>query len=76
MGLGRPKAVAEKRRPTALRLPESLRERVAEEADRRGTSFNHMVIKALELYLDCLPPIDVPRPGRDLAAEPVDVGTR
>lgn len=49
----------ERRTPTALRLPDSLRERVHEVAERRGTSFNHLVIKALELYLEALPPIDV-----------------
>lgn len=53
-------AAKEKRIPTALRLPESLRNRVATAADERGTSFNHMVIKALELYLEYLPPIEVP----------------
>lgn len=50
---------AEKRTPTALRLPDSLRERVQRVADERGTSFNHLVIKALELYLEALPPLDV-----------------
>lgn len=49
----------EKRTFTALRLPDSLRERVQTVADERGTSFNHLVIKALELYLEALPPIDV-----------------
>ena len=49
----------ERRIPTALRLPESLRERVQIVADERGTSFNHLVIKALELYLEALPPLDV-----------------
>lgn len=49
----------EKRTPTALRLPDSLRERVQRVADERGTSFNHLVIKALELYLEALPPLDV-----------------
>ena len=48
----------EKRTPTALRLPDSLRERVQMVAEERGTSFNHLVIKALELYLECLPPIE------------------
>lgn len=49
----------EKRTPTALRLPDSLRARVQQVADERGTSFNHLVIKALELYLEALPPLDV-----------------
>ncbi|CAN5569105.1 hypothetical protein BH20ACT23_BH20ACT23_11540 [soil metagenome] len=49
----------EKRIPTALRLPESLRERVQTVAEDRGTSFNHLVIKALELYLEALPPLEV-----------------
>lgn len=45
--------------PTALRLPDSLRSRVHKVAEERGTSFNRLVIKALELYLEALPPIDV-----------------
>ena len=49
----------EKRTPTALRLPDSLRERVQAAAEERGTSVNHLVIKALELYLEALPPLDV-----------------
>lgn len=49
----------EKRTPTALRLPDSLRDRVQAVAEERGTSFNHLVIKALELYLEALPPIEV-----------------
>lgn len=49
----------EKRSPTALRLPDSLRLRVSHVAEERGTSTNHLVIKALELYLEALPPIDV-----------------
>ena len=49
----------ENRTPTALRLPDSLRERVQAAADDRGTSVNHLVIKALELYLEALPPLDV-----------------
>lgn len=53
------KRLSEKRTPTALRLPDSLRERVQAVAEERGTSFNHLVIKALELYLEALPPIDV-----------------
>jgi hypothetical protein len=54
----------EKRIPTALRLPESLREHVHEVAEERGTSFNRIVIKALEFYLDHLPPIDPVSPAR------------
>jgi predicted DNA-binding protein len=50
---------SEKRTPTALRLPDSLRERVQAVAEERGTSFNHLVIKALELYLEALPPLEV-----------------
>lgn len=49
----------EKRTATALRLPDSLRERVQDVAEERGTSFNHLVIKALELYLEALPPLEV-----------------
>lgn len=49
----------EKRVPTALRLPESLRDRAHVAAEERGTSVNHLVIKALELYLEALPPLDV-----------------
>jgi predicted DNA-binding protein len=53
------KQTKEKRTPTALRLPDSLREKVQAVAEERGTSFNHLVIKALELYLEALPPLDV-----------------
>ncbi len=50
---------SENRTPTALRLPDSLRKKVHAVAEERGTSVNHLVIKALELYLEALPPIDV-----------------
>ncbi len=53
------KQAKEPRTPTALRLPDSLRARVQQVADERGTSFNHLVIKALELYLEVLPPLEV-----------------
>lgn len=51
--------MSERRIPTGLRIPETLRERVRVVADERGTSFNHMVVKALELYLEALPPLEV-----------------
>lgn len=50
--------------PTSLRLPDSLRERVHLVAEERGTSFNRIVVKALELYLEYLPPIDATLPPR------------
>lgn len=58
----------EKRTPTALRLPDSLRERVQEVARERGTSFNHLVIRSLEFYLDHLPPLEPVAPRSEQAS--------
>jgi len=43
--------------PTAVRLPESLHERLHREADARDVSVNLLVTKAVEAYLGQLPPV-------------------
>lgn len=57
--MARPKRTAD-RVATAVRLPRDLHERTADVADERGTSVNHLIVKALQMYLDRLPPLDVP----------------
>lgn len=57
--MGRPTRNGE-RVATAIRLPRELHERAARVAHERDTSINHLVVKALALYLDRLPPLEVP----------------
>ncbi len=47
----------EPRVPTAVRLPESLHDRLHREAVERDVSANLLVTKAVEAYLDQLPPV-------------------
>lgn len=53
-----PTLTGPRRIPTMLRLPESLKERVTQEADTRATTVTHLVEKALELYLNNLPSLE------------------
>lgn len=55
----RPKRTGE-RVATAIRLPKELHERAVRVAHERDTSVNHLVVKALALYLDKLPPLEIP----------------
>lgn len=56
--MARPRIHHEKRVTTAVRLPESLHDRVKEAADDRDVSVNLLVTKALEEYLDRLVPAE------------------
>jgi predicted HicB family RNase H-like nuclease len=56
--VGRPKVHTEARVTTAVRLPKSLYKRARHEALDRDSSVNHLVCKALEYYLDRLPPVE------------------
>lgn len=58
--MGRHKVHREKRVATAVRLPESLHERLQREAEARDTSINHLLAKAANYYLDRLPPVEIP----------------
>lgn len=49
----------EDRKVTAVRLPASLHERLHATAGERGVSANELVTRALEDYLERLPPIEV-----------------
>lgn len=44
--------------PTAVRLPESLHDRLHREASARDVSANLLVTRALEAYLEKLPPVE------------------
>ena len=44
--------------PTAMRLPESLHERLCAAARERDVSVNLLVTRAVESYLAQLPPVD------------------
>ena len=54
----RPKRAPENRRATAIRFPEDLHEELIRAADERGTSVNHLVVKAAEFYLNNLPSLE------------------
>ena len=56
--MGRPKTYQEERVQVGARFPESLYRRLQDEAERRDTSVNFLVCRALETYLDNLPPLD------------------
>jgi predicted HicB family RNase H-like nuclease len=50
--MARPRTFTEKRISTAVRIPESLHDRLQEAAEERDVSINHMVVRAITLYLD------------------------
>jgi hypothetical protein len=54
----RPKQYTERRVATAIRLPESLRDRLRQTADARQVSVNLLVTKAVDDYLARLTPVD------------------
>jgi hypothetical protein len=55
---GRPKQYVEDRVTTAIRVPVTLHERLQQEAERRDTSINHLMVRAAAYYLDHhLPPL-------------------
>lgn len=56
--MGRPRLYDDERTVTAIRLPNSLKKRLTEEAGARMVSLNYIVIRALERYLDEMPPAD------------------
>ncbi len=56
--VARPRTFEEPRVPTAVRLPESLHDRLHREASARDVSANLLVTKALEAYLEKLPPVE------------------
>lgn len=45
---------------TAIRFPKETHDRLAEEAERRELSINYMVTRAVNYYLDALPPVAEP----------------
>lgn len=58
---GRPRNDAhadEERVTTAVRIPESLFERLKEAAATRDTSVNHLLVKGADYYLRKLPPLE------------------
>lgn len=56
--MSRPKRLPEERVATAVRLPLELHEWLQQTAEERGTSVTHLIIKATELYRECLPPLE------------------
>jgi hypothetical protein len=56
--VARPRTFEEPRVPTAVRLPESLHDRLHREASARDVSANLLVTRALEAYLEKLPPVE------------------
>jgi predicted HicB family RNase H-like nuclease len=55
--MGRPRTFTENRISTAVRIPESLHDRLQAAAEERDVSINHMVVRAITLYLDNLKPL-------------------
>lgn len=56
--VARPRTTDEPRVPTAVRLPESLHDRLHREATARDVSANLLVTRAIQAYLDQLPPVE------------------
>jgi predicted HicB family RNase H-like nuclease len=56
--MGRPRTTDEKRVTTAVRLPESMHERLTKEAETRDVSVNLLVTKAIDAYLEALVPVE------------------
>ena len=56
--MARPRICDEPRVPTAVRLPESLHDRLRDAALERDVSVNLLITRAIESYLDQLPPVD------------------
>ena len=56
--MARPKVHHEERITTAVRIPESLHNRLREAADERELSANYLIVRAIEDYLDRLIPAD------------------
>jgi len=54
----RPRIYDEPRVPTAIRLPATLHQRLHAIAAERDVSANLLVTRAVESYLDHLPPLD------------------
>jgi predicted HicB family RNase H-like nuclease len=48
----------EQRVTTAVRIPESLFERLKEAAAARDTSVNHLLVRGADYYIRRLPPLD------------------
>jgi predicted transcriptional regulator len=56
--MARPKIYDEPRVTTAIRLPESVHDRLRAAADERDISANLIATKAIEQYLDHLKPLE------------------
>jgi predicted HicB family RNase H-like nuclease len=56
--VARPRIVDEPRVPTAVRLPTSLHDRLSGAARERDVSVNLLVNRAIQAYLDQLPPVE------------------
>lgn len=54
-GVGRPSLG--KRVSTAVRVPEALHARLDATATERDVSINYLVVRAIERYLDAMPPL-------------------
>jgi predicted HicB family RNase H-like nuclease len=52
--MGRPRIYTEPRVNTAVRIPESLHERLAQTAEERDLGINLLILRAIENYLDRL----------------------
>lgn len=50
--MGRPRKYQERRVATAIRIPTDLHARLADEAENRDVSVNHLICKAAAYYLD------------------------
>ena len=54
----RPRVYDERRVTTAIRIPESLHEKLHNAAEQRDVSVNLLVLKAIDAYLERLVPTD------------------
>lgn len=69
--MARPRIYQEERVTTAIRLPKSVHARLHEAAGERGVSANHLILVALDDFLDRLIPVEDMRYTRpDEQSEP------
>jgi predicted HicB family RNase H-like nuclease len=56
--MARPKVYEEERVTTAVRLPKSSHEQLRAEARERDVSVNYLIVRAVERYVNDLPPLE------------------
>lgn len=67
--MARPRMYSEPRIPTAVRLPEPVHQRLRDVARERTVSVNLLITRAVEDYLERLPPLEESLGGQASGAD-------